>query len=91
MSHTRLDMILFPNLVCVPHHAHCSTLSTFQVNQKDSLVRIQIFVKYLGNFWYDAAGFIIPQSVVWALMQDEEEQEEEEKKGGIWHEGAVGV
>ena len=49
------------------------------MNYKDPLVKIQIFVSYLENVWYDAAGFIIPQSVVLDLMQDEEEQEEEEE------------
>ncbi len=34
---------------------------------KDPLVKIQIFVNYLENLWYDAASFIIPHSVVLPL------------------------
>ena len=44
---------------------------TFGEHCKDSLVKIQTFVSYLEIVWYDAAGFIIPQSVVLDLMQDE--------------------
>ena len=47
---------------------------------KDSLERIQTFVNYLEIVWYDAAGFVIPQSVVLDLMQDEEEHEEDEEE-----------
>ena len=45
---------------------------------KDLLVKIQIFVNYLEIVWYDAAGFIIPPSVVLDLMQVEKEREEDE-------------
>ncbi len=33
-----------------------------EIMVKDPLVEIQIFVSVMENVWYDAAGFIIPQS-----------------------------
>ena len=36
----------------------------YTIFEEDFLVIIQVFVNYLRNVGYDAAGFIIPQSVV---------------------------
>ncbi len=52
--------------------------------KKDSLARIQTFVNFLKNVWYDAAAFIIPQSVVLDLMQHEEELQSHEGMS-TWH------
>ena len=49
------------------HDQKCKN-SLHAISKKDPLVKIQTFVSYLEIVWYDAAGFIIPQSVVLDLI-----------------------